>query len=112
MVTRFCLYGIHLMLWDLQFSEIRIGKNSKRLYCLSKNGKITSKRGAEKMKLKILDSTFSIVKIPPTETIPSWATKCDVFSITRTNEELSIVCPSECLPINEELRILKMIGSV
>ena len=56
------------------------------------------------MKLKILDSTFSIVKIPPTETVPSWAIKCDVFSITRTNEELSIVCPSDCLPINEELR--------
>ena len=56
------------------------------------------------MKLKILDSAFSIVKIPPTETVPSWAIKCDVFSITRTNEELSIVCPSDCLPINEELR--------
>ena len=56
------------------------------------------------MKLKILDSTFSIVKLSPTETIPSWATTCDVFSITRTNEELSIVCPSECLPMNDELK--------
>ena len=56
------------------------------------------------MKLKILDLTFSVVKIPPTETIPSWATKCDIFSITRTNEELSIVCPSEYLPINEEFK--------
>ncbi len=54
------------------------------------------------MKLRILDKTFSIVKILPTETIPTWANKCDVFSITRTNEELSIVCPSECIPINEE----------
>ena len=56
------------------------------------------------MKLKILDLTFSVVKIPPTEKIPPWATKCDVFSITRTNEELSIVCPSEYLPINEEFK--------
>ena len=56
------------------------------------------------MKLIILDSTFSIVKLLPTEIIPSWATTCDVFSITRTNEELSIVCPSECLPMNEELK--------
>ena len=69
-----------------------------------RNSKITSKRGAEKMKLKILDLTFSIVKLSPTETIPSWATSCDVFSITRTNEELSILCPSECLPMNEELK--------
>ena len=46
------------------------------------------------MKLKILDSTFSVVKFPPTKTIPLWAIKSDVFSITRTDEELSIVCPS------------------
>lgn len=65
------------------------------------NVKITSKRGAENIQLKILDSTFSVMKLPPTETIPLWALNCDVFSITRTGEELSIVCPSECLPTNE-----------
>ncbi|WP_316569337.1 ACT domain-containing protein [Neobacillus sp. YIM B06451] len=53
------------------------------------------------MKLKILDQTFSVLKYPPTEIIPSWALNSDVFSITRTDEELSIVCPSECLPMNE-----------
>lgn len=53
------------------------------------------------MKLKILDSTFSIMKFPPAETIPLWALNCDVFSITRTDEELSIVCPSECLSTKE-----------
>lgn len=54
------------------------------------------------MKLTILDSTFSVVKFPPTESLPLWAIKSDVFfSITRTVEELSIVCPSECLPLNE-----------
>lgn len=55
------------------------------------------------MKLKILDSTFSVVRLPPTESIPMWALNADVFSITRTDEELSIVCPSECLAINEAL---------
>lgn len=54
------------------------------------------------MKLKILDTTFSVVKIPPNETIPLWAISADVFSITRTDEELSIVCPSDCLPASEE----------
>ena len=53
------------------------------------------------MKLKVLDSTFSVVKLHPAETIPFWALDCDVFSITRTGEELSIVCPSECLPMHE-----------
>jgi len=56
------------------------------------------------MKLKILDSTFSVVKLPPTETIPLWALNAEVFSITRTDEELSIVCPSECLEMNETLK--------
>ncbi|WP_066307273.1 ACT domain-containing protein [Bacillus sp. FJAT-29814] len=54
------------------------------------------------MKLTILNSTFSVVKLPPNEPLPLWAIKSDVFfSITRTVEELSIVCPSECLPLNE-----------
>lgn len=53
------------------------------------------------MKLKILDSVFSVVKFPPTEKVPLWAINADVFSITRTDEELSIVCPSECLSMNE-----------
>jgi len=56
------------------------------------------------MKLKILDSTFSVIKLPPFETIPLWALNCDIFSITRTDEELSVVCPSECLPINEQMK--------
>ncbi|WP_429845318.1 ACT domain-containing protein [Brevibacillus sp. FIR094] len=62
----------------------------------------TKKWSDDKLNLKILNSTFSIVKFPPTETMPLWVTKCDIFSITRTNEELSIVCPSECLPFKQE----------
>ncbi|WP_077618234.1 ACT domain-containing protein [Bacillus sinesaloumensis] len=53
------------------------------------------------MQLKILDLTFSVVKLPPTETLPLWALNSHVFSITRTDEELSIVCSSECIPMNE-----------
>lgn len=53
------------------------------------------------MELRMVDSTFSVLKFPPTETIPLWAIHSDIFSITRTDEELSIVCLSECLPLNE-----------
>ncbi len=56
------------------------------------------------MKLKILDVTLSVVKLPPAETIPLWALDCAVFSITRTDEELSIVCPTKCLPVNEPIK--------
>jgi len=55
------------------------------------------------MQLKILDSAFSVVKLSPTDPIPSWATSGRLFSVTRTNDELSIVVPSECLPANEVL---------
>lgn len=55
----------------------------------------------------MLDSTFSVVKVPPTETIPLWAINADMFSITKTDEELSIVCPSECLPSNEEYKYVE-----
>lgn len=53
------------------------------------------------MKLKMIDSTFSVVKVSPTDPIPTWAITSDLFSITRTDEELSIVCPSDCLSEDE-----------
>lgn len=50
------------------------------------------------MNLVILETLFSVVKLPSTEEIPSWAGKGEFFSITRTNEELSIVCPTSNVP--------------
>jgi uncharacterized protein len=54
------------------------------------------------MKLRLIDSTFSVIKLSAKDAIPSWLNNSDVYSITRTDEELSIVCSSECLPPNEE----------
>jgi len=50
------------------------------------------------MNLTILDTLFSIVKLPPTEEVPSWASSGELLSITRTNDELSIVCPASNIP--------------
>lgn len=50
------------------------------------------------MKLAVLQTLFTVVKLPPTVEIPSWSCKGELFSITRTNEELSIVCPSSYVP--------------
>ncbi|AJY73989.1 ACT domain-containing protein [Paenibacillus beijingensis] len=52
------------------------------------------------MNLSILDTSFSVIKLPQTEGVPSWAIKGEFFSITHTNEELSIVCPSSNVPDN------------
>jgi len=50
------------------------------------------------MNLVILNTIFSVVKLPPKEEIPPWADKVEFISIARTNEELSIVCPTSNVP--------------
>jgi RimJ/RimL family protein N-acetyltransferase len=41
---------------------------------------------------------FAVCKLPPGSAIPGWATAGDVFSVTRTVEELSVVCRQEAVP--------------
>lgn len=41
---------------------------------------------------------YAIVRLAPDAPIPSWATRGEFTSITRTTDELSIVCPAENLP--------------
>lgn len=53
------------------------------------------------MKLKILNLNFSIIKYPTEQIIPEWITNSEIYSITRTEEELSIVCPSDDIPTKE-----------
>lgn len=45
------------------------------------------------LKLTILADTFSIHKLPPTAIIPEKIYSCDFYAITKTDQELSIVCP-------------------
>jgi uncharacterized protein len=56
--------------------------------------------GTEKRSLRFrkLLGTYAIVRLAPDATIPGWATKGEFTSITRTADELSIVCPTENLP--------------
>ncbi|WP_139492009.1 ACT domain-containing protein [Brevibacillus dissolubilis] len=46
------------------------------------------------MKLSVQGGTYAVVKLPPESNIPNWVSQSDGFlSITRTEDELSIVCP-------------------
>lgn len=45
-----------------------------------------------KLNLSVLEQTYAIVKLPRDEKIPAWATRGHFFSITKTADELSIVC--------------------
>ena len=44
------------------------------------------------LRLFVLSQAFAICRLNPNETIPGWAYDGEVFSITRTADELSIVC--------------------
>lgn len=46
------------------------------------------------MKLEIMEPVLSVIQFDAEEPIPEWALSSKWFSVTRTNEELSIVCCS------------------
>jgi hypothetical protein len=50
------------------------------------------------MTLKELAGSFTILKIGPDEAIPAWAVQSPFFSVSKTGEELSIVCESGSVP--------------
>jgi len=51
------------------------------------------------MELKILDNKLKVVKLEPNEIVPEIVYKQEFYSITKTDEELSIV-------VNEDVNIL------
>jgi|SRR5579863_4624689 hypothetical protein len=50
------------------------------------------------LKFRRLSGLYAIVRLDPDALVPDWATKGEFTSITRTTDELSIVCPVENLP--------------
>ena len=48
--------------------------------------------------LSVLSEEFGICRLEGAAEIPGWAMSGSFFSITRTREELSIVCPAEPIP--------------
>ena len=51
-----------------------------------------------KLNLRIIDGSYSICKLDASSEIPDWALKGDFYSITKTEDELSIVCESKNIP--------------
>ena len=48
--------------------------------------------------LIVLENTLAICRLGSDAPIPAWATAGAFFSITRTTDELSVVCPKEAVP--------------
>lgn len=51
-----------------------------------------------RLKFRQLPGPYAIVRLAPDVPIPNWATKGNFTSITRTADELSIVCSADNLP--------------
>lgn len=64
--------------------------------------------------MRLLEDIYGVCRLDKNELVPEWARKSDFFSITKTNEELSIVCSQEDIPIDiqceKDWRILKIEG--
>jgi nitrilase len=48
---------------------------------------------------------FAVCKLPPGPAVPTWATAGDVFSVTRTGDELSVVCRQEAVPAGTQAEV-------
>ncbi len=64
--------------------------------------------------LDLLPASFAVCRLAPGLPVPAWAEKGDLVSITRTTEELSIVCPQDQVPdqvrSERDFRVLKIRG--
>jgi hypothetical protein len=49
------------------------------------------------LELSLLADTFAVCKLAPKADIPGWASG-DFYALTRTADELSIVCPEKAVP--------------
>ena len=66
------------------------------------------------MKIMLLENTFAVCRLSPTESIPNWINKNSFWTVSQTLDELSIVCRDDLTPIDIKsergFRILKIEG--
>ena len=50
------------------------------------------------LRLSVLEERLAVCRLDPQAEIPAWATNAPFFSLTRTADELSVVCPERSVP--------------
>jgi uncharacterized protein len=53
---------------------------------------------SHQLKFRWMPGPYAIVRLAPDASIPEWATKGEFTSISRSTDELSVVCPTSNLP--------------
>lgn len=59
----------------------------------------------QRLNFRRLPGAYAVVRLDSHATVPDWALRGEFNSVTRTTEELSIVCPTENLPSHIESSI-------
>lgn len=69
-----------------------------------------------KLSMKLLPECYGVCRLNSGDDIPGWVTAGEFFSITRTSDELSVVCREQSIPddvqAEKSWRILKVLGPV
>lgn len=52
----------------------------------------------KKFSLKILPDRMAVCRLAPTAELPDWIDKSSIFTVTRTGEELTVVCAETPVP--------------
>jgi len=50
------------------------------------------------IQIDVMPGTYAVCRLPRSAAIPTWATTGAFVSITRTNDELSVICASAVVP--------------
>jgi hypothetical protein len=68
----------------------------------------------DRSKMRLLDGGFAVARLPAASAVPAWAAAGGFSSITRSDEELSVVCLQEYLPpdadAERDWRCLQVVG--
>jgi uncharacterized protein len=57
------------------------------------------------LNLFLLEGRFVVLQLEPDSSIPAWALAGEFFSVSKTNEELSIVCLESNVPADANVRL-------
>jgi hypothetical protein len=52
------------------------------------------------LKFRVLSGAYAIVRLNPDAVLPEWAARGEFTSVSRTGDELSVVCPTAHVPSN------------
>ena len=68
----------------------------------------------KKLNMKLLKEKYGVCRLDKNEHIPNWGVDGELYSITKTEDELSIVCLQDNIPENiqceKDWRVLKIEG--